>query len=577
MTNPYEGNDWFIPPANVTIKRDESLGVGGFGQVYAGHYGPNPVAVKTITGLNDPRARTMAKDEATLWYTLRHPNITLLFGVSVDQENNPLLIIERAKTSLCRRLYDEEPLTKEEKLRWILQIAEAFKYLHAKENPVIHADLNPNNVLIGYDGVAKITDFGLSRFLTVTHTHTTSRQAFGTVRYAPPESFGRRYKATTAHDVYSFGMTVFEILAEVSPFKDATRISDIPLWVQSAERPDSEPDKIPEDSWEWALIEACWDQDPSKRPSFESIVTTILQHTDLPTQVPRTFTGQSVLGFTLPKSPADVAPVEAFRQNGIGKVPRNPFYPDSSSKLSSGSSSSSKLSSGSSSSSNLSSGSSKNIDTSRVLPAYSELHPSDQARQGLMYKYGTSSVPQDYAKAIELLSQAANQGNASAQYELGEMYHQGLGVAQDYSRAFGYYAQAANQGDAAGQNRLGWMYQHRLGVTQDYSKALEWYTRAANQGHSLGQLNLGSMYYYGYGVAQDFAKAFEWFTLAANQGHAMGQYNLGEMCYYGYGVAQDYSKAGEYFTLASNQGNEHARKKLHVVNKQINIKKNLLF
>ncbi|KAI9335253.1 kinase-like domain-containing protein [Obelidium mucronatum] len=273
MTNPYEGNEWFIPPASVTIDRAESLGAGGFGQVYAGQYGTNPVAVKTITGLNDPRARKMAKDEATLWYTLRHPNITSLFGVSVDEQNDPVLIIERAKTSLCRRLYGEEPVTKEEKLRWILQIAEAFKYLHAKENPVIHADLNPNNVLIGYDGNVKITDF-------VRCLHSTSRQAeaYGTVRYAPPESFGRRYKATTAHDVYSFGMTVFEILAEVQPFDFCRDINMLPTWIRDGERPDSEPDKIPEDSWEWALIKECWDQDPSKRPSFESIVTTILQH-----------------------------------------------------------------------------------------------------------------------------------------------------------------------------------------------------------------------------------------------------------------------------------------------------------
>ncbi|KAI9335257.1 kinase-like domain-containing protein [Obelidium mucronatum] len=279
MTNPYEGNVWFIPPANVTINRNESLGVGGFGQVYAGQYATNPVAIKTITGLNDPGARKLAKDEAPLWYTLRHPNITPLFGVSVDEQNNPLLIIERAKTSLFRRLYYEGPVTKEEKLRWILQIAQAFKYLHAQENPVIHADLNPNNVLLGYDGVVKITDF-------VRCLHSTSRQAeaYGTVHYAPPESFRRGYKATTAHDVYSFGVTVFEILAEVQPFNDCSDITMLPTWIQRGERPNCEPDKIPEDSWEWALIKECWDQDPSKRPSFESIVTTILQHTDLPTQ-----------------------------------------------------------------------------------------------------------------------------------------------------------------------------------------------------------------------------------------------------------------------------------------------------
>ncbi|KAI9352943.1 kinase-like domain-containing protein, partial [Obelidium mucronatum] len=154
-------------------------------------------------------------------------------------------------------------------MRWILQIAQAFKYLHAQENPVIHADLNPYNVLIGYDGVAKITDFGLLRCLTLSKTF--SGGAHGKIRYSPPESFGQDYRATTTHDVYSFAMTVYEVLSGVQPFDDALFVDSIKLWVQRGERPDSQPDQIPEDSWEWSLIQACWNQDPTKRPSFEEI------------------------------------------------------------------------------------------------------------------------------------------------------------------------------------------------------------------------------------------------------------------------------------------------------------------
>ncbi|KAI9339901.1 kinase-like domain-containing protein, partial [Obelidium mucronatum] len=246
----------------------EPLGKGGFGEVYTGYYGTIPVAIKTITGVNDPKAIKMAESEATLWHTLRHPNITTLFGVSADEHGHPMLIMERAETSLISRLHcwkGEEPVSREIKMRWILQIAQAFKYLHMQKNPVIHADLNPRNVLIGFDGVAKITDFGLSRCLIASHTF--SRQVHGTIRYSPPESFGRKYQATTAYDVYSFAMTIYEILSQVQPFDEAQFPEMISSWVRDGERPESQPNHIPEDSWEWSLIQACWDQDPSKRPS----------------------------------------------------------------------------------------------------------------------------------------------------------------------------------------------------------------------------------------------------------------------------------------------------------------------
>ncbi|KAF8920469.1 hypothetical protein BGZ58_004354, partial [Dissophora ornata] len=59
-----------------------------------------------------------------------------------------------------------------------------------------------------------------------------------------------------------------------------------------------------------------------------------------------------------------------------------------------------------------------------------------------------------------------------------------------------WYLKAANQGNASAQYNLGFMYEHGKGVPQDYSKAMEWYLKAANQGHASAQPNLGgsSMY-----------------------------------------------------------------------------------
>ncbi|KAI9329292.1 kinase-like domain-containing protein [Obelidium mucronatum] len=510
VSNPYENNVWFIPATEVSINKGESLGRGGFGDVYTGFYGTNAVAIKTITGLIDPKAIKMAKDEAALWYTLKHPNITILFGVSVDEGSNPVLIIERAQRSLYSRLYrgnGEKPATKEEKLRWIMEIAQAFKYLHAQKNPVIHADLNPRNVLL----------------------------AFGTMRYSPPESFSRRYHATTAHDVYCFAMTIYEILSEIQPFNDALHVDMIPTWVSNGERPESMPDKIPEDSWEWSLIQSCWHQDPSKRPSFNEIVKVIQDHSALQNLEPQSFVRSASITLSSESSKTfvnhpstDLTQVQTDPQSGR------------------------------------------------------EADPSAQTKVGLMYKNG-AGVPQDYSKAFEILSRAAARGNVVAQLNLGEMYqhgqgvaqdylkameclgymyHMGLGVAQDNSKAVEWYTCAAHQGNPAGQNSLGWMYRNGLGVAQDYSKAVEWYTRAANQGNIAGQNSLGYMFHYGQGVDQDYSKAAEWYTQAAKQGDPSAQYYLGCKYLYGQGVAKDYSKAIEWLTLAANQGVALAQKTL---------------
>ncbi|KAI9338226.1 kinase-like domain-containing protein [Obelidium mucronatum] len=500
MNNAFVDNVWFIPAAEVTIDKSESLGKGGSGEVYTGCYGTNPVAIKTITGLVDPQAIKMAKSEASIWYTLKHPNITLLYGVSVDELSNPMLIIERAETSLYSRLYranKEEPVSKEVKMRWILQIAQAFKYLHAQKNPIIHADLNPRKVLIGYDGVAKITDFGLSRCLHASHSF--SRQAHGTIQYSPPESFDPKYTATTAHDVYSFAMTIYEILSEVQPFNDAPYPAVISTWARDGERPESKPDQIPKDSWEWSLIQACWDQDPTKRPSFEEIVKIIQEHLHLS--------------------------VEQASQSDT-KVPQD--Y-------------------------------SKTIEL--LSNAANQGSAEAQANLGLMYANGRGVV-QDSSKAVELYTLAADQGDVVGQFNLGLMYDEGKGVAQDYSKAVEWYTLAANQGSALGQVKLGTIYRDGNGVAQDYSRAVELFTLAANQGDENGQNNLGDMYYYGQGVAQNYTKAVEWYTLAANQGSARGQFKLGTMYQDGKGVAQDYSRAVELLTLAACEGYASAQSML---------------
>ena len=123
----------------------------------------------------------------------------------------------------------------------------------------------------------------------------------------------------------------------------------------------------------------------------------------------------------------------------------------------------------------------------------------------------------DYATVVRELRPLAEQGDAKAQFELGVMYINGLGVPQDYAEAARLYRKAAEQGRAKAQYNLGLMYDNGLGVPQNYAKAVKWYRKAAEQGNAGAQYNLGVMYGKGQGVPQDYAQAHMWYNLAASR------------------------------------------------------------
>jgi TPR repeat protein len=100
---------------------------------------------------------------------------------------------------------------------------------------------------------------------------------------------------------------------------------------------------------------------------------------------------------------------------------------------------------------------------------------------------------------------------------LAHMYDKGHGVAKSFEKTAELYALAANQGHATAQYNLGFTYKHGQGVAQSYEKAFELYALAANQGHALAQGSLGILYYNGEGTAQSNAMARKWFLKAALQ------------------------------------------------------------
>ena len=102
-----------------------------------------------------------------------------------------------------------------------------------------------------------------------------------------------------------------------------------------------------------------------------------------------------------------------------------------------------------------------------------------------MYGNG-EGVAKDDAEAVKGFRKAADQGNASAQFNLGMRYDNGRGVAENDAQAVRWYRKAADQGNADAQNHLGVMYANGLGVPRSYAQAAKWFRKAADQGKRRG-------------------------------------------------------------------------------------------
>jgi hypothetical protein len=88
-----------------------------------------------------------------------------------------------------------------------------------------------------------------------------------------------------------------------------------------------------------------------------------------------------------------------------------------------------------------------------------------------------------------------------------------------------WYKLAAEQGYASAQYNLGYMYDKGKGVPQDYKTAVKWYSLAAEQGVALAQHNLGAMYDEGKGVLKDYVYAHMWYNIAASSGNKVASKN----------------------------------------------------
>jgi uncharacterized protein len=176
--------------------------------------------------------------------------------------------------------------------------------------------------------------------------------------------------------------------------------------------------------------------------------------------------------------------------------------------------------------------------------------------RGKKYYWGLGGE-QSYTKALQLYLQAAEAGDAEAQYISGGMYLKGLGTNKDLHKAFKLLHEAAKSGKSTAESEqvLGQAFLLGSVVPKNFQKAVQWYSQAAENGNKDAQNELGFMYFVGNGVEQDLEKGGGFFLKAAYNGLTIAQYNVGIMYYTGRGVkATDLEKSYAWLNVAAAKG-----------------------
>ena len=155
----------------------------------------------------------------------------------------------------------------EQKIIHLYGIAEAMKYLH--EHRIINRDLKTPNVLLDSELHPYLTDFGTSKIIDQSIQINQTLQST-TLPYMAPEFIiePERYSNSFPIDVYSFGITLYELITELPPWPKFTNAFQLFKAVIRGERPEMPP-SVPS-NWK-ELITACWAQEPDCRPTFAEI------------------------------------------------------------------------------------------------------------------------------------------------------------------------------------------------------------------------------------------------------------------------------------------------------------------
>jgi non-specific serine/threonine protein kinase/serine/threonine-protein kinase len=203
------------------------VGQGGMGIVYHGVRADDQfrkrVAIKLIRrGMDSAFVVQRFRRERQILASLDHPSIARLVDAGTAPDGRPFIVMEYVDGQPIDRYCDEARLDVRSRVELFRRVCAAVAYAH--QNLVVHRDLKPGNILIAADGTPKLLDFGVSKLLDATREgeSTATGMFLMTPEYASPEQV-RGEPITTATDVYSLGVLLYELLAGRKPYLLSSR------------------------------------------------------------------------------------------------------------------------------------------------------------------------------------------------------------------------------------------------------------------------------------------------------------------------------------------------------------------
>jgi non-specific serine/threonine protein kinase/serine/threonine-protein kinase len=166
-------------------------------------------------GMDSERVIRRFAHERQILATLDHPSIARLLDGGTTEDGVPYLVMELVEGSRVDAYCEQQDLSIAERLQLFCRICDAVQYAH--QHLVIHRDLKPANILVQADGVPKLLDFGIAKLLDDAASHETILGGAMTPAYASPEQV-RGEPITTASDVYSLGVILYQLLTGRSPY-----------------------------------------------------------------------------------------------------------------------------------------------------------------------------------------------------------------------------------------------------------------------------------------------------------------------------------------------------------------------
>jgi len=231
-----------LGPYEVT----DLLGVGGMGEVYrafrADDQYKKQVAIKLVrAGHDSALVLSRFKNERQILASLDHPNIAGLLDGGTTQEGVPYLVMELIEGQPIDEYCDAHKLDTTARLRLFMKACSAVQYAHSRL--IVHRDLKPGNILVTAGGQPQLLDFGIAKILDPVAfgggiEATTTLLRVLTPGYASPEQV-KGETITTASDVYSLGVVLYELLTGHHPYRVHGRTAD----AISRAVLESEPDK----------------------------------------------------------------------------------------------------------------------------------------------------------------------------------------------------------------------------------------------------------------------------------------------------------------------------------------------